>query len=235
MSSRVTILDYGFGNLFSVASAIGHEGAEAEITGSPEKVARAERLVLPGVGAFGDGVKALAERGLIEPLRAYARTGRPMLGICLGMQFLLDGSEEFGAHEGLGLIPGRVVPIPPTGADGTAHSVPHIGWNALRRRNGEASWTGTALENTREGEAFYFVHSFMAAPADPSHVLAVADYDGAEIIAAIGRDNLFGVQFHPERSGPAGLRILKTFLSAPAHIENGPFSRCESETTTPIT
>ena len=129
MSISVTVIDYGVGNLLSVSRALEHCGAQVDLADNPAQIARAHRLVLPGVGAFKDGMDGLRERALVEPIRQYASGGRPLLGICLGMQLLLDVSEEFGAHEGLGLIPGRVAAIPATTADGVPHKIPHIGWN----------------------------------------------------------------------------------------------------------
>ena len=212
MKQRVTVIDYGVGNLLSVARAIEANGAEAEITDSADAVLDAERLVLPGVGAFGDGMRALAELGLVEAIKAYAAGGRPLLGICLGMQMLLECSEEFGSHPGLALIPGRVIAVPPTGADGAPHPIPHIGWNALVPAEAGAKCDGTVLDGLAAGCTAYFVHSFMAEPDDPAHRLADCLYDGRRIAAVISRRNIVGCQFHPEKSAAAGLRIIGNFL-----------------------
>jgi imidazole glycerol-phosphate synthase subunit HisH len=212
-AKRVTVLDYGVGNLFSVRRALEHCGAEVLFATDPGGIAAAERLVLPGVGAFADGMQGLRERGLPDPVREYAASGRPLLGICLGMQLLLSQSEEFGAHEGLGLIPGRVVAIPPAGLDGRAHKIPHIGWSRLLLPQGLRSWEGSILSGIREDEAVYLVHSFTGVPESVSHRLADCLYDGCLIAAAVRSGNVYGCQFHPEKSGPVGLRILAAFLA----------------------
>lgn len=210
---RVTIIDYGMGNLLSVARALEHCGAEVLITSDPELVAHAERLILPGVGAFADGMAGLRERGLIEPIRKFARAGRPFLGICLGMQMMLDSSEEFGIHEGLGLVPGRVVAIPLTGVNNQTHKIPHIGWNKLLLPTPEAKWENTILAGLRPGASGYFVHSFTVVPQYPEHRLADCDYNGRIISAVIRSGSQYGCQFHPEKSGEVGLSILKRFIS----------------------
>lgn len=213
MSSKaVTVFDYGLGNLYSVCRALEHVGAEVRLVETPPQPGGIERLVVPGVGAFGDCVDGLRRRGMFDAVRSYAETGRPFLGICVGMQMLFDVGEEFGEHEGLGLIPGRVVGIPPTAVDGTPHRLPHIGWAPLLRPEG-VDWSGTALSGAEPGEHVYFVHSFEAKPTHPQHRVAVYDYDGHAVTAAVHRDNMMGVQFHPERSGPVGLRILERFLA----------------------
>ncbi len=214
MAKTVTVIDYGMGNLLSVTRAFEHCGAKPELTEDPAKVAKADYLVLPGVGAFADGMAGLRLRGLIEAMRAHAETGRPSLSICLGMQMLLARSSEFGSCEGLGLIDGDVVEIPGTGADGTPHKVPHIGWTAIRPPDGAAGdwWKGSILDGLEVGVSAYFVHSFTASPTDAQARLADADYNGRLISAAVRRGNVFGTQFHPEKSGPVGLAIIENFL-----------------------
>lgn len=215
MNKIVTIVDYGMGNLLSVTRAVAHCGARPRIAEGADDVAKAEWLILPGVGAFADGMAGLRQRGMVEALADYAAKGRPLLAICLGMQMLLDESEEFGPCKGLGIIPGRVEAIPATSGDGTPHKVPHIGWADLRLPedavNGD--WSGTVLKGLEAGVSTYFVHSFTAMPESPRHRLADADYNGRRIAAAIHRDNVYGTQFHPEKSGPAGLRIMDNFLT----------------------
>lgn len=210
MNPIVTVVDYGSGNVFSVSRALEKCGARVELSGDPGKVAAAERLVLPGVGAFGAAMAALKKRRLDDAVTTFVATGRPFLGICVGKQAIMDESEEFGRHEGLKLIPGRVLPIAPTGADGNSHPVPHTGWNRLIP--GDRGWRGSILAGLEPGVAVYFVHSFAARPACRDHVLATCDYDGDEIVAAVARDNIVGCQFHPEKSGPVGLAILTNFL-----------------------
>jgi len=171
-------------------------------------VSRAERLVLPGVGAFADGVEGLRTRGLTEPLKDYIATGRPFLGICVGMQLLMTESTEFGRHQGLDVIPGRVVEI----AREPGLKVPHVGWNRLQPARGEG-WAGSALARLDPGEMVYFVHSFTAVPDRDTDRLADAQYGPHRLSAAVQRDNVLGCQFHPEKSGAAGLAILEAFLS----------------------
>lgn len=208
----VVVVDYGIGNLFSVCHALHQAGAEVVLSEDPNRIARADRLVLPGVGAIADGMAGLRRSGLAEPICEVVALGKPFLGICLGMQMMLEVSEEFGLHECLGLIPGRVVPIPSTGLDGIQHKIPHIGWNELVRPEG-AVWSDTLLAGIPERTTAYFVHSFMAEPTNPGHRLADCLYDGRVISAAIRIGKAVGTQFHPEKSGPAGICMLKNFLN----------------------
>jgi glutamine amidotransferase len=210
VGSLVTVIDYGIGNLLSVRRALERAGAEVVMTEEPDAVARAERLVLPGVGAFSDGMRELERRGLVEPLRAYARTGRPLLGICLGMQLLLEESDEFGRTEGLGVIRGKVVDIRALAPDRPL-KVPHIGWSVLVEPSANA-WRGTPLEPLEPGACVYFVHSFAAVLADESDRLADTEYEGCRLAAVVQRGPILGTQFHPEKSGPAGLAIVERFV-----------------------
>jgi len=212
-SSRVTIVDYGGSNLLSVVRALRHCGAEISLAVEASDVRAAERLVLPGVGAFGNVRAGLSERQLIDPIKTFAETGRPFLGICVGMQLMMDYSEEFGRHEGLGLVPGAVTPIPTVGADGEPHRIPHIGWQELTPPDGGAAWKGTIFSDVERGASAYFVHSFHGVPQADTFRLADCHYDGVRIAAAIARNSLFGCQFHPEKSGPVGLGILQRFLT----------------------
>ncbi len=200
----IAVIDYGVGNLFSLKSSLAAIGAQAETTGDPEALARADKLVLPGVGAFGDAREKLAQTGLDAAILSQAERGKPILGICLGMQLLFDGSEEFGFHAGLGLIPGRVRAMRPVVPPQL--KVPHIGWNALRIVRPHP-----LLQNTREGDCVYFVHSYYATDCE-RHTLATAEY-GAELTAAVARGNVMGCQFHPEKSGDVGLGILRAFCA----------------------
>lgn len=213
MNSSVTIVDYGVGNLFSVGRAFEHLGASVIVANTSAQLLQAHRLVLPGVGSFENGMDGLVQRGLIEPLHEYAASNRPFLGICLGMQMLFDESEEFGRHQGLGLIPGKVRAIPGVGSSGKMHKIPHIGWNALLRPNTCSGWSDTFLQGVDPGAAAYFVHSFTAWPNDDNDRLADCDYDGCRLSAAVQRRNITGCQFHPEKSGPTGLRMLANFLN----------------------
>jgi len=213
MNPGVTVVDYGMGNLFSVRRALEHCGAKVNVARAAKAVAQAERLLLPGVGAFADGMRELSQLGLVEPIHEFVASGKPFLGICLGMQMLLDESVEFGTTTGLGLIPGRVVPVPSSTADGRPQKTPHIGWNALVIPPGRDSWEGTLLQEIEPGEAVYFVHSFMASPTDPGHRIADCLYGSMPVSAAIGRENVQGCQFHPEKSGGVGLKVLRRFLA----------------------
>ena len=212
MKPRVTIVDYGVGNLFSVRGALEYCDAQPRFSSSPEAIENADRLLLPGVGAFADSMADMRDRNLVEPVLRFAETGRPLLGICLGMQMLMEESEEFGLHEGLGLVKGRVVSIPPNGADGKPHRIPHIGWSELRSSR-PGTWDGTLLKDLQEGDSVYFVHSFMAVPKVPGHRVADCDYHGQKICAVLQRENVFGCQFHPEKSGEVGIQVLRNFIA----------------------
>jgi glutamine amidotransferase len=213
MQPDVTVVDYGLGNVWSVMRAVAACGGTAELAGAPDRISDARRLILPGVGAFRDGMAGLRERGLIEPVRRFAAAGRPFLGICLGMQMMLESSEEFGVHEGLGLIAGKVGAIPKEGPDGVAHKVPHIGWNRLYPSAAHARWQGTVLDGLAGEAAVYFVHSYAAVPESPAYRLADCEYGGRRIAAVVRSGSAYGCQFHPEKSGRAGLQILRNFLS----------------------
>lgn len=215
--SSVVIVDYNIGNVFSVSHALKSVGVDPRLSSSPQEIASADRLILPGVGAFASARMELDNRGLTDAIHRFIGTGRPFLGICVGMQLLMESSSEFGESRGLGLIKGRVDRIPATTADGKPHPVPHIAWAALEAPAGRSAdaWSGTPLAPlTPARSACYFVHSFMAYPEHDEDVLAQAVYNGRPVTAAVRRDNIFGVQFHPERSGPAGQKVLRAFVTA---------------------
>ena len=211
---NVAVIDYGVGNLLSVSRALLHCGAQVQVTSDPATILAADRVILPGVGAFANGMAALRANGLDAVVHQVAAAGTPLLGICLGMQMLMESSTEFGATSGLGLIPGRVVQIPGHTTSGEPHKIPHIGWNALVHppTQTHASWSGGLLDGIAPGEAVYFVHSFMAQPTDPAHRLADCLYGGIAVSAAVQRGQVLGCQFHPEKSGEVGLRVLNNFL-----------------------
>lgn len=214
MSKLVHIVDYGVGNLYSAARAVEKVGGEARLSSDPAAIASAERLLLPGVGAFASCANTLRFSGLTDPVIDFVATGRPFLGICVGMQLLFDYSLEFGKHAGLGLIAGHVERIPAEDSRG-ARKVPHVGWSELLMPDGRQDWNGTILEDAVPGEsAAYFVHSYSCIPSDPACCLAEADHDGFRITAAVGRDNIVGCQFHPEKSGRVGLQIIERFLAS---------------------
>ena len=198
----IAIVDYGVGNLFSLNSSLELIGAESIVTSDPQVLRSADKILLPGVGAFEDAARKLRDSGLADLLKELAAEGKPLLGICLGMQLLFEKSYEYGEHEGLGLIPGSVKPI--RDVIPTDYKIPHIGWNGLHL-NGDCP----LFRNIREGDCVYFVHSFYAAGCG-LYVTATADY-GAELTAAVAKGNVYGCQFHPEKSGKVGLSILKAF------------------------
>ena len=211
--NSVTVVDSGVVNLRNIARALEHVGGHVRVDKDPATVLKADRIVLPGVGAFGSGMAELRTHHLDLALKEAAQAGTPILGICLGMQLLLDWSEEDGRHLGLGLIAGGVVPVPSRAVDGSrARKVPHIGWNALRFPPHRSQGDRTCLAQTQQGEYFYFVHSYMTIPEDPAVILAQAEYEGLMLNAAVAFGNVMGLQFHPERSGPEGLRILERFV-----------------------
>jgi glutamine amidotransferase len=212
VKSQVVIIDFGVGNLLSVQRAVEHLGAEGVCTSNAELIRNAERVILPGVGAFANAMHSLESLGLIGVVREVTARGTPLLGICLGMQLLLDESEEFGLTKGLGLIPGRVTAIPDRSLDGQVLKIPHIGWNELVLSEG-CRWKDTLLEDSNPGDAMYFVHSFMAVPDSPSMLLANCAYGGHLIPAVIRSENVMGCQFHPEKSGKLGLLILNRFVN----------------------
>ncbi|MDB0047977.1 imidazole glycerol phosphate synthase subunit HisH [Burkholderiaceae bacterium] len=211
--SDITVIDYGVGNLLSVRRGLERCGATVTVSSNPDEILAATRVVLPGVGAFADAMTELCRRGLDAVVREVGTRGTPLMGICLGMQMLLDASDEFGETAGLGLIPGRVVSIPVATVDGQMQKIPHIGWNSLVLPQGRANWQSTVLQDIKFGEAAYFVHSFMASPNDTSHRIADCLYGGELVSAVIGRGNIVGCQFHPEKSGEVGLKILKRFCA----------------------
>lgn len=212
MKRLVTIIDYGVGNLLSVANAFEYCGAEVRVSDRLEHVKNAELLVLPGVGAFSKAMDKLNQAGLTETIREFIRTERPFLGICLGMQMMLEWSEEFGRHEGLGLIPGGVTAIERTGTDGSPHKIPHIGWAPIHLPQDGGDWDTTILKSIDAGSTFYFVHSFTAVPVNSENRLADTTYNGRRISAVIRTGNMYGCQFHPEKSGEKGLQIIRDFL-----------------------
>ena len=197
----IFIINYGLGNLHSVGKAVEFVGGEPVVTDDPEVIMRAEKIILPGVGAFADGMAGLESRGLIAPLLDAAQNGSPLLGICLGMQLLFEESEEQGVHKGLGLLEGKVVFF-----KGSGRKIPQIGWNQVRLQN-----DATLFAGIQNGDYFYFNHSYYCTPDNPGIVAAFTEY-GISFPSAVERGNLFGVQFHPEKRQKLGLQILKNFV-----------------------
>jgi len=207
----ITIIDYGVGNLLSVQRGFENCGARVVATSDSKTILNAERVVLPGVGAFPNAMAALKRLDLINTIQELEKSETPLLAICLGMQLLMDESEEFGLTSGLGLIPGRVVAVPSTTTSGKTQKIPHIGWNEVHPRHVSQIWNDSLLKGNTVGEAAYFVHSYMAQPSDLKNEIAFAIYGGHKISAVISKKNITGCQFHPEKSGMVGLKILRSF------------------------
>ncbi len=203
----IAVIDYGMGNLRSVQKALQKVGGDAEIVSDPAGLARADKLVLPGVAAFGDAIERLREADLDEAIVSAINDGLPYLGFCLGLQLLFDVSYEYGEHRGLGVLPGKVVRFDASLTEqGRALRVPHIGWNHAWRRR-----PCPMLDGVADGEYFYFDHSFHVVPDDETIITTTTDY-GLDFVSSVSRDNLFATQFHPEKSQAAGLRILENFV-----------------------
>jgi glutamine amidotransferase len=200
----IAIIDYGVGNIFSLCSSFKYIGADAKLTSDISEIRRADKILLPGVGAFSDAAKKLRDCGMWDVLLDEAGKGKPLFGICLGMQMLFEKSFEYGEHGGLGLIPGEVVPIAPVVPKG--YKIPHIGWNALHL----GGVKHPLFKYVNEGDCVYFVHSYYASGCGES-TIATTEY-GAELTAAVARGNVMGTQFHPEKSGEVGLNILRAFV-----------------------
>jgi len=225
---RAAIVDYGLGNLYSVKHACEHVGMRASITTAKQEIRAADVVILPGVGAFGDAMAALRRLDLVVLLQDVAASGKILMGVCLGLQLLMTESFEFGAHAGLSIIDGPVRRFDNPVENHTRLKVPHVGWNKVYSRSAASSdpwprvtgngWKGTPLEDVAEGEYLYFVHSFYAQPKDPEVVLATARYGHIEFCASLMRGNVFATQFHPERSGPAGLHIYRKIASLASSV-----------------
>ena len=198
----LAIIDYGVGNLFSLQCSLKKIGVDAVVTNDAQVIRDADRIILPGVGAFGDAINKLRSTGLVDTIKAEAERGKPFLGICLGMQLLFEKGYEYGVHEGLGFLKGNVVPL--EGKIPSELNVPHMGWNGL-----DFKCNSPIFKYINEGDFVYFVHSFYATDCDDS-VIATSEY-GIPVTAAVGKGNIFGCQFHPEKSGDVGLNILKAF------------------------
>lgn len=199
----IAIINYGVGNLFSLASSLKYIGEECEITADPKKIMESDKIILPGVGAFGDAINKLKSNGLAELVTAQAKSGKPLLGICLGMQLLFEKSFEYGEHYGLGLIPGEIKLLTPE-VMGEKLKVPHMGWNSLT-----FSKKSPLLKHIKEGDYVYYVHSYYAQAGD--YTTAYSSYANALISGVVQNNNIYGTQFHPEKSGDVGLAILRGF------------------------
>ena len=201
----IAIVDYGVGNIFSLYSSFKYIGAEVVLTSDPDEIKKADKIILPGVGAFADAAKKLRDSGLADVVVKEVKNGKPLLGICLGMQMLFERSFEYGEHQGLGLIKGDIVSM--EGVVPANYKIPHIGWNGLHFPTDKAK--SPIFKYINENDCVYFVHSYFGTNCDES-VIATTEY-GAELTAAVAYKNVYGVQFHPEKSGEVGMKILKAF------------------------
>lgn len=209
IDTKVVIIDYHMSNLYSVKNACERAGVDAVITSDKKKIIDADAVILPGVGAFSDAMNNLKELDLISPIKDFVNSGRPFMGICLGMQLLFSESEEFGQTEGLALIPGRVVRFD---ADKNI-KVPHVGWFPINKsRSGRNGWGMSPLRGVRENEYMYFVHSFYAVPENDEDILSVTSYGGDEFCSSVLKDNIFATQFHPEKSAEEGMKIYSELV-----------------------
>jgi glutamine amidotransferase len=202
---KVVVIDYGIGNVKSMCNALAHLGIDAELTNNKENILMADAVILPGVGAFAQGINNLNEFNLISIIKEYVSTGKLFIGVCLGMQLLLEESEEFGSNNGLGLIKGKVIKLPI--AQGNKDKLPHVSWNGISEPKNQR-WDKTLLEDTPLNTNMYFVHSYVASPYNESDILATCNYGGVNFCAAVQKDNIYGFQFHPEKSAELGLAIL---------------------------
>ena len=207
---KVAIIDYGLGNLLSVQRAFEYCGAYAVITTSEAEIMAADKVVLPGVGAFKNAMLALYKLGLVPILNNVVKREKSLMGICLGMQLLFEASEEFGENEGLGLIPGRIIPIPSTNIAGEFHKIPHVGWTNVEINLKQNDLSKKIFLGLKSNPDFYFVHSYMAKTSE-EFIIATSNYGGHEILAVVGNGNIVGCQFHPEKSGDLGLNLLRNF------------------------
>lgn len=205
----ITVIDYGMSNLLSISRAIEKVGAKVKITENPEYIASADLLVLPGVGAFYDGMRELKNRGIPDSITSFIKTGKPFLGICLGMQMMLGEGTEVKATAGLGIIPGKVLPLPKVNGLGQPNTIPHIGWASLQAKSTKYS----SLLPKQESSFMYFVHSFYASPDQTEHTIACTEFGDLSFTSVVNKDNAWGTQFHPEKSGEIGLNVLSNFLT----------------------
>ena len=209
LSKKITIIDYGCGNILNLARAIKFIGYEVDITHDKNKIINSSHVVLPGVGAFGNAMKQIEKYNLHSTILEYAKSNKPLLGICLGMQILLTVSYEFGVHKGLGLIEGKVIKI--SNEKNKEIKIPHIGWNEIYPNNNKKEWKNKILKNVLIGKSFYFVHSFVGQTKNLNSTVAICNYFNIPIPAIVSINNIFGCQFHPEKSGDNGLTVLKNF------------------------
>ena len=211
MKKNVVIVDYGHGNLYSINQACIQVGYKPIISSSQSEIANADKLILPGVGAFKVAMVELMNKNLIEPIFEFVQKGNYLMGVCLGMQLLFESSEEFGYNKGLGLVNGTVERFPSVVNDKKMR-VPHIGWNNIQKYSKQNNWNSTPLANISEQDYLYFIHSYYAKPADLNNILSISQYQEFEFCSSVQKENVFGFQFHPEKSAEQGLSIYKNFL-----------------------
>lgn len=209
MTKKVAIVDYGLGNLFSVNQACQNVGINSIVTADKKTISEADALILPGVGAFGNAIDNLKKARLLDVIFNFGASGKPFLGICLGMQLLFDESEEFGEHKGFGFIKGKIVRFTNEMNQHEKLKIPQIQWNKIYRKPDASSWEGTVLERTENDEFMYFVHSYYAVPEDESNILSLTKYVNIEYASSVLKSNIVGIQFHPEKSGEKGIEIYR--------------------------
>lgn len=212
MRLKVAIVDYGLGNLFSVESACRMAGMDGLISSDADEVHKADAVILPGVGAFGDAMETLRATGLLDSILCFVRSGKPFFGVCLGMQLMFAESEEFGTQKGLGLIEGKIVRFPARNGQGEVVRIPQIQWNRIWE-NDPATWQRSPLKHTGNGAYMQFVHSYYAIPAEQENILSFTDYEGVRYASSVIKDNLVGMQFHPEKSGETGVEIYRQWAN----------------------
>jgi len=210
---KVSIIDYGMGNLFSVKQACEHIGLRTLVTSKAEDVFKADGLILPGVGSFGNAMSNLTNLGLGEAITDFIKKGKPFMGICLGMQLLFSESDEFGKHKGLDLIKGKVIKFSAIDKDGNKAKVPQVGWNRIKKYSHGSAWDKSPLKNIREGSFMYFVHSYYCNPGDSRFIASTTEYAGIEYCSSVLKDNIYASQFHPEKSAQGGLQIYSNWLN----------------------
>jgi len=208
---KITIIDYGCGNILNLSRAIKFIGYEVEVTNDHKKIIKSSHTILPGVGAFGNAMKQLEKYGLLNTIQEYVKLNKPLLGICLGMQILFTKSYEFGVHKGLNLIEGEVIKI--SNEKNKEIKIPHTGWNTIYPSNDQKEWKNKIVKNSSVEKSFYFVHSYICITKDSNLTIASCDYSGITIPAIVSNNNVFGCQFHPEKSSEEGLNILKNFCN----------------------
>ena len=205
---KISVIDYGIGNVRSILEAFKNESADVTLTSNKSEIIKSDGLVIPGVGSFSHGMENLISYDLEDTIKEYTSSNKPLLGICLGMQLLFEESEEFGHTLGLGLIKGKVVELPTN--DNQNEKLPHVSWNEINSKN--VNWDKTILENIDEGSDMYFVHSFVAQPKDTNQILSLTEYSNHHFCSSVKKDNIYGCQFHPEKSGASGLQIINNFI-----------------------